>query len=483
MKQSLLFIFTLFITSTVTAQIVNIPDANFKAYLVGNSAINTNSDTEIQVSEASAFTGTIDCQYLGISDLTGIESFTLLTSLYCAGNSISTLNISNNTNLSVLYCPNTQLTSLNVTNNSLLTELYCFDNALINLDVSSNSALQYLDISYTSIANIDLSNNSQLTYFDCVYGALTSLDLSANTQLFYVNCWDNSITSITFPTSSTLQYVECYNNELTVLDLSSLANLEYLKCQNNNLNFLNLANGNNSIVTDLIVTNNPNLDCIQVDDASYSTNNWVGPDFSFDAGVIFSEDCSAVPNPEIIIVSSLNSFSQTLGTPSLEQSFTVSGSDLTDNITVTAPASYEVSLSSGSGFGNSVQINQTAGTVPNTTVHVRLNAGAVGTHTGDITLTSGALTETVAVTGSTTNNSAALTENGMSVLSVYPNPTSNHLTISILQPVTVILSNLNGSVLKTLQLNGETTLDVSTYAPGVYFIRTSEGQTVKFIKD
>ena len=35
-------------------QNVNIPDANFKAYLVGNTAINTNGDSEIQVSEANA---------------------------------------------------------------------------------------------------------------------------------------------------------------------------------------------------------------------------------------------------------------------------------------------------------------------------------------------------------------------------------------------------------------------------------------------
>ena len=32
-------------------QNVNIPDGNFKAYLVGNTAINTNGDSEIQVSE------------------------------------------------------------------------------------------------------------------------------------------------------------------------------------------------------------------------------------------------------------------------------------------------------------------------------------------------------------------------------------------------------------------------------------------------
>ena len=35
-------------------QNVNIPDANFKSYLVGNTSINTNGDSEIQVSEATA---------------------------------------------------------------------------------------------------------------------------------------------------------------------------------------------------------------------------------------------------------------------------------------------------------------------------------------------------------------------------------------------------------------------------------------------
>jgi hypothetical protein len=39
---------------------VYIPDAAFKAALVGNDLIDTNFDDEIQCSEASAFNGTID---------------------------------------------------------------------------------------------------------------------------------------------------------------------------------------------------------------------------------------------------------------------------------------------------------------------------------------------------------------------------------------------------------------------------------------
>ena len=59
-------------------QNVNIPDANFKAYLVGNTVINTNGDTEIQVSEANSFNGNISCGGMNISNLIGIEAFTVL---------------------------------------------------------------------------------------------------------------------------------------------------------------------------------------------------------------------------------------------------------------------------------------------------------------------------------------------------------------------------------------------------------------------
>lgn len=41
----------------LNAQNINIPDVNFKAYLVGNTSINTNSDSEISISEAQTFTG------------------------------------------------------------------------------------------------------------------------------------------------------------------------------------------------------------------------------------------------------------------------------------------------------------------------------------------------------------------------------------------------------------------------------------------
>ena len=83
------------------------------------------------------------------------------------------------------------------------------------------------------------------------------------------------------------------------------------------------------------------------------------------------------------------------------QQFTVSGSFLTDNILVTAPANFEVSLASGSGFGSTVTLNQSGGIVNNTTIYVRLAATAtVGSKSGNVVLSSnGAASQNVAVSG------------------------------------------------------------------------------------
>ena len=64
--------------------------------------------------------------------------------------------------------------------------------------------------------------------------------------------------------------------------------------------------------------------------------------------------------------------------------FTVSGSGLSNPLTVTAPAGFEVSLNAGSGFSNSLSLSLASGNVSTTTIYVRLTSQSAGNPSGNI---------------------------------------------------------------------------------------------------
>ena len=85
--------------------------------------------------------------------------------------------------------------------------------------------------------------------------------------------------------------------------------------------------------------------------------------------------------------------------PSIQQ-FTISGSGLTGAVAVTAPPNFEVSLSSGSNYANSVTLTETS-SLANTTIYVRSGSAApAGNISGNVIISSpGATSQNVAVTG------------------------------------------------------------------------------------
>jgi hypothetical protein len=90
------------------------------------------------------------------------------------------------------------------------------------------------------------------------------------------------------------------------------------------------------------------------------------------------------------------------GGTSTEQTYVLSGVNLTAGpIVVTAPSGFEVSLSSGSGFGSSVNVSYTPPTLANTTIYVRFKPPVLeASYSGNITNVGGGASKNVAVTGS-----------------------------------------------------------------------------------
>jgi hypothetical protein len=106
-------------------------------------------------------------------------------------------------------------------------------------------------------------------------------------------------------------------------------------------------------------------------------------------------------SPLISAIGTINPFSTLMGTPSASQSYTVTGINLTSDITVTAPTGFELSLTNSRTWSTSVQVPQTDGTA-NSTVYIRYNPSVAGPHSGNITHTAtGAVTVNKAVSGTT----------------------------------------------------------------------------------
>ena len=324
-------------TITITQSaipVLDIPDPNFKAYLVAN--YDQNSDNEISRFEIEKLKSLI-VSSLGIASLEGIEHFTNLEGLACDNNSLTELDLSKNTQLTELTfgfnkisklilppnaekmtwlscgdnkltgkldcsnwvnltnlnchtnnftaldltgcseliglsCGNNNLTSLNVQDCSNLTTLQCDGNKLSSLDISMCPYLLTLSCGNNNLETLDLSNCHNLDRLFCQDNKLSSLDISMCLKLSLLYCQNNMLTLLTLGNASTLRDLDCSQNQLSSLIATSCTSLTQLTCDNNNIRILDISNCYN--LGDLIWHNNPFEEINLGDVASITFHNY-----------------------------------------------------------------------------------------------------------------------------------------------------------------------------------------------------------------
>jgi hypothetical protein len=173
---------------------------------------------------------------------------------------------------------------------------------------------------------------------------------------------------------------------------------------------------------------------------------------------------TAVLPPTLTVSSAtLTQFSQTIGAPSASQQYTVSGQNLTANVSVTAPAGYEISLDGTTWVTTPLTLTPSTGVLSATTIFVRLNASTPGNYNGNIVhASSGATTRNVAVTG------------------IVVVPPSLTVTGTPLQPFQQILGTPSAS--QSYLLSGAGLLGAVTItAPPRYQVSLDSGRTWSFV--
>lgn len=264
-------------TITITQSaipVLDIPDPNFKAYLVAN--YDQNSDNEISQSEIEKVTY-LTLTGLSIASLEGIEHFTNLKGLSCDNNSLTELDLSKNTQLTGLTCgynkisklilpPNAEkMTSLSCGNNKLtgkldcsnwvnLTNLNCHTNNFTALDLTGCSELIGLSCGNNNLTSLNVQDCSNLTTLQCGGNKLSSLDISMCPYIVTLTCGGNNFENLDLSNCQILDFLDCSNNKLSSLDISMCSKLSLLYCQNNMLTLLTL--GNASTLRDLNCSQN-----------------------------------------------------------------------------------------------------------------------------------------------------------------------------------------------------------------------------------
>jgi len=300
------FIFCLLILSTthiLTAQIVDIPDPNFKQGLLDHvPEIDTNNDGEIQVTEALA-TAQLILTHKEISDMTGIEEFVNLLDLFIYSNPISSIDVTHNINLRQFGLGYTEIAELDVSQNTNLYTLKFYNTLISEIDLSHNPNLEFLNVGGSSLTELDISNNLNLIILNIFDTNISSLNFSANTNLQSLNFLRTGILEADYSVLPNLKKLAVGSNNILSLDVSQNSQLCSLFIQDGPiLEFVNVKNGNNELLLPngpcsfdltyggaasssgiLANTGNPSLQYICVDDVQFAEENfiWIPPQTEF----------------------------------------------------------------------------------------------------------------------------------------------------------------------------------------------------------
>ena len=192
----------------------NFPDDNFRKFILEEYAGGDQVLTDAEIAKVTS----MYCSAMEIYDMQGIEYFTAMTSLSCAVNYLTSLDVSGCTALKKLDCSYNALLQQPVVGSVKLTELDCGGNRLIK--------------------SMDLSAYPALTKLNCSLNALTSLDVSMCPALKDLDCCDNRIA--TLKTVKSLTALWCSGNQLNRLDVSGCPELKQLLCTENSLSTLDV---------------------------------------------------------------------------------------------------------------------------------------------------------------------------------------------------------------------------------------------------
>ena len=285
------------------------------------------------------------------------------------------------------------------------------------------SSLTTLMVNNNQLNSININNLNALRFLQCDDNNIAYLDLSNNSYLEELYCNNNNITHFDLSNNYYLEELYCNDNNINYLDVSNNPYLEKLYFNDNSLNYIDVSNNTN--LTHLYCESNPINEL-------YLGNN-------HNLIQLSAIDCS------LLCLNLRSSNSIPINLQRLWIGFHIASNPNLNCIEVDDLAYYLY-----------YHINN-----PNST-----NFQYTGAYSDNCNNTCSSMN----------------TENLISKLHIYPNPTNKNINISI--------DNFNGNIQtevydligNRLQISNENTISLADYSGGIYLFKVTYGDRVEQLK-
>ena len=198
------------------------PDESFREYV--KEKFDKDGDGSLSREECNAVTEIQIYSGYEFDNMTGLEYFTRLKELHLQSCMLKSLDVSKNTELKGLYCPGNDLTTLDLSNNKLLESLDVSNNLngkMKKLDISGLTLLVGVSIDNTKIETLISGENPNLEQLSCNHSALTELKLSDFPKLKLVVISMVPISKLDISKCPELMLLALFKTDLEYLNIAS----------------------------------------------------------------------------------------------------------------------------------------------------------------------------------------------------------------------------------------------------------------------
>lgn len=184
--------------------------------------------------QAAAYTGEINIsRETSITDITGIEYFTGLTSLKAEDGYFGNFDVAALKSLQYLQIVNTRVSYLDISNLKDLKTAALSRNQLTELIVAGNASIKNLWCDTNQLTQLDLTGCTALATLVCSFNQLSSLTIP-ECPLVTLAAHQNPIGAIELAhVAKTLDTINLTNCGLNALDCSGATKLTYVECSDN----------------------------------------------------------------------------------------------------------------------------------------------------------------------------------------------------------------------------------------------------------